>query len=92
MRCLVNETRGWEIRFTKQAKKDIDLLSPELRKKLRELLVESVVKDPFIGKRLLGDLAGSYSVRLTFQDRVIYSLDEVNRVIYVERARTHYGQ
>ena len=47
--------------------------------------------NPYEGKRLLGDLAGSYSYRLTYKDRIVYSLDEKQRTIYIERARTHYG-
>ncbi len=82
----------WEIRFTKQAKKDVDLLPPKLRQKLRAILVNTVANDPYAGKKLLGDLAGSYSIRLTHKDRLVYSLDEANRIVYVERAWTHYGQ
>ena len=81
----------WEIRLTKQARKDIDKLPPKLRKKLRDILSEVLAIDPYEGKRLLGDLAGSYSYRLTYQDRIVYSLDEKHRTIYIERARTHYG-
>ncbi len=80
----------WEIRFTKQARKDVDTLSPKLRTKLREILLEVIAANPYEGKRLLGDLAGSYSYRLTYKDRIVYSLDETRRIVYVERARTHY--
>ncbi len=80
----------WEIRFTKQARKDVDTLSPKLRTKLREILLEVIAANPYEGKRLLGDLAGSYSYRLTYKDRIVYSLDEIRRIVYVERARTHY--
>jgi Txe/YoeB family toxin of toxin-antitoxin system len=81
----------WEIRFTKQAKRDVERLSPKLKAKLRDILLEVLARDPYEGKKLLGDLAGSYSYRLTHKDRVVYSLDEEHRIIYIERARTHYG-
>lgn len=81
----------WEIRFTKQAKQDVQLLSPRLRAKLRDILVEVIARNPYEGKKLLGDLAGSYSYRLTHKDRIVYSLDEGQRIVYIERARTHYG-
>ena len=84
-------SRRWEIRFTKQARKDVEKLSPKLREKLRDILVEVLANEPYVGKRLLGDLEGSYSYRLTFKDRIVYSLDEKRRTLYVERARTHYG-
>lgn len=81
-----------EIRFTRQAKKDVDLLPPKLKDKLRDILLEVIAVDPYEGKKLLGDLSGSYSYRLTYKDRIVYSLDEARRVIYIERARTHYGE
>ena len=82
---------SWEIRFTRQAKKDVEKLPPKIKIKLREILIEVLAHNPYEGKRLLGDLAGSYSYRLTYKDRIIYSLDAKHRIIYVERARTHYG-
>jgi mRNA interferase RelE/StbE len=82
----------WEIRFTKQAKKDVDKLPPKLKAKLRDILVEVLAEEPYAGKRLLGELEGSYSYRLTFKDRIVYTLDEKRRVLYVERTRTHYAE
>ena len=82
----------WEVRFTKQAKKDVERLPPKLKAKLRDILVEVLARNPYEGKKLLGDLAGSYSYRLTYKDRIVYSLDAKRRIIYIERARTHYGE
>ncbi len=82
----------WEIRLTKQAKKDIDSLTPKLRQKLYDILVNSIAEHPYAGKRLLGDLAGSYSIRLNYKDRIVYSFNEKEKIIFIERARTHYGQ
>ena len=84
-------TGPWQIRFTKQARKDVEKLSPKLKAKLRDILVEVLAEEPYAGKRLVGELEGSYSYRLTFQDRIVYTLDEKQRILYVERARTHYG-
>ncbi len=81
----------WEIRFTRRAKKDVEKLPSKLKIKLREILIEVLAHNPYEGKRLLGDLAGSYAYRLTYKDRIVYSLDEKQRIIYVERAKTHYG-
>ena len=66
-------------------------MPPKLRRKLHEILLNMIAEDPYEGKRLLGDLAGSYSVRLNLKDRVVYSVDEARKTIYIERARTHYG-
>lgn len=80
-----------EIRFTRQAVRDVERLSPRLRMKLRDILLEVLAQNPYEGKKLLGDLAGSFSYRLTYRDRIVHSLDEDRRILYVERARTHYG-
>ena len=79
------------ILITAQAKKDIDKLDPKLKKKLQDILNEAIAISPYEGKKLLGDLKGSYSYRLTFKDRIVYSINEAEKIIYIERARTHYG-
>ena len=81
----------YEIRITRRAEEDIQTLSPKLREKLKDILTEVIARNPLEGKKLLGDLAGSYSYRLTYQDRIVYSIDKERRIIYLERARTHYG-
>lgn len=82
-------TPGYEIRITRRAEKDIQRLPPKLKTKLYDILTEVIAKDPFQGKKLIGDLEGSYSYRLTYQDRIVYSIDSKNKIVYVERARTH---
>ncbi len=87
----MSEAAPYSIRITRQAKKDIDTLTPKLRQKLRAILENVIAHHPYDGKKLLGDLAGSYSYRLTYQDRIVYSIDEPTKTIFIERARTHYG-
>ena len=82
----------YEVRLTREAVKDLGKLTPKLKQKLREILENRVAVDPFSGKRLVGDLEGYFSVRLTYQDRVVYSVDEERRVVFVHRTRTHYGE
>jgi len=84
--------RGYEVRITKQALKDIKALSPKLKKKLKSILLEVLSNSPYEGKKLLGELAGNYSIRLTLQDRVVYSVAEEKKIVYIKRARTHYGK
>ena len=81
----------YEIRVTRRAEKDIQKLSPKLKDRLYDVLTEVIAVNPFEGKKLIGDLAGSFSHRLTYQDRVIYSVDIKKKIVYLERARTHYG-
>lgn len=83
---------GYQIFFTKQAQKDVVALSPLLREKLRRLLVDVVSETPFSGKKLVGELKGSYSLRLSYKDRVVYSVNRDKKIVYIERAKTHYGE
>lgn len=81
----------YAIRFTKEAVKDVDRLPPRLKDKLRIVLLEQVGPNPRCGKRLVGDLAGFFSLRISYKDRLIYSVDDDRRIVFVHRARTHYG-
>ena len=87
----MSERSVYTVRITHQAKKDIDKLEAKLNQKLQDILTNVIVKNPYEGKKLMGDLLGSYSYRLTFKDRIVYSIDETHKIIYLERARTHYG-
>ena len=80
----------YRIRFTRTATKDVSKLSPKLEKKLRQILTEVISRNPYEGKKLIGDLHGSYSYRLTLRDRVVYIIKlEEHKTIYIERAKTH---
>lgn len=81
----------YEVCITRRAEKDVKKLSPKLKKKLFDILTEVIAKNPYEGKKLLGDLAGSFSYQLSYQDRIVYSLDEKRKIVYIERAATHYG-
>ena len=81
----------YEIRFSKMAFKDVKKLSLRLQKKLRDIISNQISHDPYSGKRLAGDLAGFYSIRLTFKDRIIYSTDEEHQIVYIHRAKTYYS-
>jgi mRNA interferase RelE/StbE len=81
----------YEIRITKTALKDINQLSPKLKAKLKDILNNVVAQNPYEGKKLLGDLEGNYSIRLTHKDRIVYSIDEEKKIVYIKRTKTHYG-
>ena len=83
---------AYEIRITRRAEKDIGKLTPKLKRKLHEVLTEVIAQEPFQGKKLVGDLAGSYSYRLTYKDRIVYSVDAKAKIVFIERAATHYGE
>ena len=82
----------YEVRFTKEAKKDIAKLTPKLKQKLKKIIQDKIAIDPYSGKKLVGDLAGFYSMRLSYKDRIIYTIDSQQKLIYIHRAKTHYGE
>ncbi len=84
--------KPYEIRFTKVAAKDVKKLSPHLKKKLKDILLNVIASEPGTGKRLVGELADFYSLRLSYQDRIVYSINEQKRRVFIHRARTHYGE
>jgi len=81
----------YEVRFSKVAFKDVKKLSPKLQKKLKDIITTQISHDPYAGKRLVGDLTGVYSIRLTLKDRIVYSIDEEHQIVYIHRAKTHYS-
>lgn len=82
---------AYKIRFTRQAQKDVEQLSPKLKAKLKDMLRHKIAVDPLSGKALVGNLKGYYSVRLSFQDRIVYRIEQEVCVVLVIRAKTHYG-
>ena len=82
----------YEVRFTKEAKKDVDKLTLKLKKKLKSIIQDTLSISPYSGKKLVGDLTGFYSIRLSYQDRIIYTINDEQKLIYIHRAKTHYGE
>ena len=81
----------YRVRFTRQAQKDIQKLTPKLREKLKTILRQQIAVNPHAGKPLVGELKGYYSLRLSYKDRIVYAIDEGELVVLVIRARTHCG-
>lgn len=84
----------WTLVYAKQAQKDAQkLVSSGLKPKAEELLA-ILAKDPFQNpppfEKLIGDLAGAYSRRITIQHRLVYQVLERERVVKVLRLWTHY--
>jgi mRNA interferase RelE/StbE len=82
----------YEIRFTKEAKKDVAQLSPKLKQKLKKIIQEQITSNPYGGKKLVGDLTGFFSLRLNYKDRILYTIDDQQKLIYIHRVKTHYGE
>lgn len=83
---------AYEIMITNQALKDIKQLNPKLKNKLKSILTELISVNPYVAKALVSDLRGNYSYQLTLKYRIIFSIDEDKKIVYLKKARTHYGE
>jgi mRNA-degrading endonuclease RelE of RelBE toxin-antitoxin system len=83
--------KPYRVRFTKEAIKDFNKLTPRLKQKLQDILENTIAPDPRSGKHLVGELAGFYSYSLSYKDRIVYSVDDVSRTVFIHRTKTHYG-
>jgi Txe/YoeB family toxin of toxin-antitoxin system len=84
----------WRIVYTKQAQKDAKKIAAAGLKSRAEKLVEILSKNPFQTpppyEKLIGDLSGAYSRRITIQHRLVYQVLEEIRTVKVIRMWTHY--
>ena len=80
----------YRVVFSHRALKDIDKLTPKLRTKLKDIVLNRLETVPHEGKHLVGDLKGYLSLRLTHRDRIVYRIDEEEKTVFIVRARTHY--
>jgi toxin YoeB len=84
----------WRLVYTKEAQKDAKKLSAAgLRpkaQKLLDLLAENPFETPPRFEKLLGDMAGAYSRRISIQHRLVYQVLEKEKVVKVIRMWTHY--
>ena len=83
--------KKYDVIFSRQAHKDIKKLSPKLKEKAKDIIRNKISMEPYSGKPLTGNLKGYYSVRLTYKDRIVYSIDDDKIVVFILRARTHYS-
>lgn len=85
---------SWHLVFAKYAEKDAKKLAAAgLKPKAQELL-NIVAQDPFQNpppyEKLVGDLAGAYSRRITIQHRLVYEVFISERIVRVLRMWSHY--
>ena len=84
----------WEIVYAKQAIKDAKKLKAAgLKAKAEELLAilrVDPLQNPPQFEKLVGDLAGAYSRRITIHYRLVYEIIMKKRVVRVLRLWTHY--
>ncbi len=57
-----------------------------------QIIQEQITVNPYAGKKLVGDLTGFFSLRLNYKDRILYTIDDKQKLIYIHRVKTHYGE
>ena len=86
--------KPWRVVFTRQAQRDARKLARSGLKSKAEYLLEILRRDPFQSpppfEKLVGDLAGAYSRRISIQHRLVYQVLEGDRAVKVIRMWTHY--
>lgn len=86
--------KPWRVVYTRQAQKDAKLLARAGLRPKAEYLLRILARDPFASpprfEKLVGDLAGACSRRITLQHRLVYQVLEKERVVKVLRMWTHY--
>ncbi len=83
-----------ELVFTKQAQKDAKKLAGAGIKNKAQALLEVLAENPFQNpppfEKLIGDLEGAYSRRITIQLRLVYQVLREEKIVKVIRLWTHY--
>ena len=78
---------SWKIVFTKQAQKDARKLAAAGLKSKAEELIAILREDPWRSpppfEKLLADLAGAFSRRISIQHRLVYQILEKERIVKV---------
>jgi len=85
---------SWAVVFAKQALKDAKKLAVSGLKPNAQELLAVLQNDPFQNpppfEKLVGDLAGAYSRRISIQHRIVYEVFTAEKTVRVLRMWTHY--
>jgi Txe/YoeB family toxin of toxin-antitoxin system len=80
--------------YTRQARKDAKKVAAaglrQKAEKLLEILSENPFQTPPPFEKLIGDLSGAYSRRVTIQHRPVYQVLQEKKTVKVIRMWTHY--
>ena len=84
----------WKIVYTRQVQKDARKIAAAGLRAKAEKLIEILSQNPYQApppcEKLVGDLAGAYSRRISIQHRLVYQVLEDIRTVKVIRMWTHY--
>ena len=85
---------SWSVILSKQALKDLSKLRRARLISNAQSLLQVLEQNPFAKypryEKLVGNLTGYYSRRINIQHRLIYSVDQENKIVHVLRMWSHY--
>jgi len=85
---------SWTLIYTRQAQKDAKKLSAAGLRDKAEAILKILENNPFQNpppfEKLVGDLKGAYSRRISLQHRMIYQVIKHRKIVKVIRMWTHY--
>ena len=85
---------SWRLVYTKQAQKDAEKLAAAGLKSKAQALLTILAENPYQTpppfEKLVGDLAGAYSRRISIQHRLVYQVVDDTETVKVLRMWTHY--
>ena len=85
---------SWRVVYTKQAVKDAKKIGGAGQRsqvqRLLDILQENPFQNPPPYEKLVGDLMGAYSRRITIQHRLVYQVLKKEKIVKILRMWTHY--
>jgi Txe/YoeB family toxin of toxin-antitoxin system len=85
---------SWKLVYAKQAQKDAEKLAAAGLKPKAQALLAILEQNPYQTpppfEKLVGDLSGAYSRRISIQHRLVYQILDETRIVKVLRMWTHY--
>jgi len=84
----------WRLVYSHQAQKDVKRLAASGLKDKAQDLLDILAEDPYRSpprfEKLVGDLSGAYSRRITIQHRLVYQVLDDEHIVKIIRMWTHY--
>ena len=85
---------SWELVYTRQAQKDAEKLTAAGLKPKAQALLAILAENPYQTpppfEKLVGDLSGAYSRRISIQHRLVCQVLDDAKIVNVLRMWTHY--
>jgi Txe/YoeB family toxin of toxin-antitoxin system len=85
---------SWSLVYTRQSQKDAEKLAAAGLKPKAEALLAILAENPYqtppTFEKLVGDLSGAYSRRISIQHRLVYQILDDAKIVKVLRMWTHY--